>query len=179
MPEHPNAFLFASVSATFTSEPSAPQTGMPASITADSASSATSGLAACQNSSSITDGGTGTRQQVITFGVGMCHSRANGTCASSPASRRRGYQFPDHALAQVAFQFTQPHEIWQPAVSKHPPALDRHRGRHHRMAESHQRARATAAPRSPDEERRSAARTATMPAGGSMASGLAQTAAGR
>jgi hypothetical protein len=61
---------------------------MPASMTADGPSSATSGLATSQNSSCSTDGGTMTRQQVTTFAVGTCHCLASGTSASSPASRR-------------------------------------------------------------------------------------------
>ena len=62
-PEQPNAFRFASVSATFTRELSVPHTGMPASITADCASSATSGLGRLpEQLFGAPDGGTGTRQ---------------------------------------------------------------------------------------------------------------------
>ncbi len=38
-------------------------------------------------------GGTGSRQSVITFSVGTCHSRVNGMSASSPASRASASQY--------------------------------------------------------------------------------------
>ena len=76
------------MSATFTRIPSIAHAGSPASRNADGSSSPASGPAALQNSSSITDGGTFSRQVVITFDVGTCQSRAHGTPARCPASRR-------------------------------------------------------------------------------------------
>ena len=102
MPEQPNAFLFCLVSATFTSEPSIPHTGMPASITADGRPRGISGPAARQNRSSISDAGTGLRQAVTTFSVGTCHSCANGTAASSPASRRSASQYEASGIRVIA-----------------------------------------------------------------------------
>ena len=62
----------------------------PASVTADGSSSPISGPAACQNRSSITSAGISSRHSVTTFEVGTCHSRANGTSASSPATLGQG-----------------------------------------------------------------------------------------
>ena len=86
VPVQPNIARFAGVSATFTSIPSTAHTIIPASSTADGSSSPISGPAARQNRASITSGGTSIRQSVTTSPVGTCHSRANGTSASSPAS---------------------------------------------------------------------------------------------
>ena len=85
VPAVPNAARFAGVSARLTSIPSAAHTLIPASRTAPGPSS-TSGPAARQNSDSSSPAGTSRRQSVITFSVGTCHSRANGTSASNPTS---------------------------------------------------------------------------------------------
>ena len=90
------------MSARFTSIPSAASTGIPASMTADGSSSPMSGPAACQNRSSITSGGTGSRQSVTTFPVGTCHSRANGMSASSPASRASASQYEASGISVIA-----------------------------------------------------------------------------
>ena len=93
---------FAGVSARFTSIPSAASTIIPASSTADGSSSPMSGPAACQNRSSITSAGTRTRQSVTTFSVGMCHSRANGMSASSPARRASDSQYDPSGIRVIA-----------------------------------------------------------------------------
>ena len=98
----PNIARFAAVSATFTSIPSAAHTIIPASSTADGSSSAISGPAACQNRASIRPAGTSTRQPVTTFSVGTCHSRANGTSASSPASRASASQYEASGIRVIA-----------------------------------------------------------------------------
>jgi hypothetical protein len=61
-----------------------------------------SGPAACQKMPSITDAGTGSRQSVITFDVGMCHSRVNGTSASSPASLASASPYGPPGLRVIA-----------------------------------------------------------------------------
>ena len=88
------------MSARFTSIPSAAHTAIPASSTADGSSSLISGPAASQNTDSITSAGTSSRHSVTTFAVGTCHSRANGTSASSPARRASASQYdPDVILS--------------------------------------------------------------------------------
>ena len=61
-----------------------------------------SGPAAAQNRSSITSAGTSSRQSVMTFAVGTCHCRANGTSASSPASRASDSQYDPSGIKVIA-----------------------------------------------------------------------------
>jgi hypothetical protein len=75
---------------------------MPASVTADGSSSPVSGPAACQNRVSITSAGISSRHSVTTFEVGMCHSRANGTSASSPATWARASQYEAPGIRTIA-----------------------------------------------------------------------------
>ena len=102
VPVQPNAFRFAGVSARFTSIPSAAHTVIPASSTADGSPSLISGPAASQNTASITSAGTSSRQSVTTFSVGTCHSRANGTSASSPARRASDSQYDPSGIRVIA-----------------------------------------------------------------------------
>ncbi len=102
VPVQPNSFRFAGVSATFTSIPSAAHTVMPASSTADGSSSPMSGPAACQNRDSIRSAGTRTRQPVMTFSVGTCQDRANGTSASSPATRASASRYEASGIRVIA-----------------------------------------------------------------------------
>jgi hypothetical protein len=102
VPVQPNIARFAGVSATFTSIPSAAHTIIPASSTAGGSSSAISGPAARQDRASIRPAGTSTRQSVMTFSVGTCHSRANGTSASSPASRASASQYDPSGISVIA-----------------------------------------------------------------------------
>ena len=90
------------MSARLTSIPSAASTIIPASSTADGSSSLISGPAACQNRFSITSGGTGSRQSVITLPVGTCHSRVNGMSASSPATLRRASPYDASGISVIA-----------------------------------------------------------------------------
>ena len=93
---------FAGVSARITSIPSAASTVMPASVTADGSSSPISGPAACQNRSSSTSAGISSRHPVTTFEVGTCHSRANGTSASSPATRASASPYEASGISDIA-----------------------------------------------------------------------------
>ena len=102
VPVEPNMARFAGVSARFTSIPSAASTVMPASMTADGSPSPISGPAACQKMPSITPAGTGSRQSVTTFPVGMCHSRMNGMSASSPAMRARASRYDASGIRAIA-----------------------------------------------------------------------------
>ena len=102
VPVQPNIARFAGVSARFTSIPSAAHTVIPASSTADGSSSPISGLAASQNTDSITSAGTSSRHPVTTFPVGTCHSRANGTSASSPARRASASQYDPSGIRVIA-----------------------------------------------------------------------------
>jgi hypothetical protein len=86
----------------FTSIPSAAHAAIPASSTADGSSSLTSGPAARQNRASIRSAGTGLRQSVMTFPVGTCQARANGTSASSPASRASASQYDAPGIRVIA-----------------------------------------------------------------------------
>jgi hypothetical protein len=61
-----------------------------------------SGPAARQNRASISDAGTGLRQCVTTFSVGTCQARANGTSASSPASRASASQYEASGVRVIA-----------------------------------------------------------------------------
>ena len=88
--------------ARFTSIPSAAHTAIPASSTADGSSSLISGPAASQNTDSITSAGTSSRHSVTTFAVGTCHSRANGTSASSPARRASASQHDPSGIRVIA-----------------------------------------------------------------------------
>ena len=86
----------------FTSIPSAAHTVRPASSTADGSSSPVSGPAACQNRDSSRSAGTGSRHSVTTFSVGTCHSRANGTSASTPASLASDSQYEASGIRAIA-----------------------------------------------------------------------------
>ncbi len=102
MPVQPNIARFAGVSARFTSIPSAAHTAIPASSTADGSPSPMSGPATSQNTDSITSAGTSSRQPVTTLPVGTCHSRANGTSASSPARRASDSQYDPSGVRVIA-----------------------------------------------------------------------------
>ena len=102
VPVEPNTARFSGVSARLTSIPSAAHTIIPASSTADGSSSPASGPAACQNRSSSRSAGTSSRQPVMTFSVGTCHSSANGTSASSPASRASASQYDASGISVIA-----------------------------------------------------------------------------
>ena len=102
VPVQPNIARFAGVSARFTSIPSAAHTAIPASSTADGSPSPMSGPAASQNTDSITSAGTSSRQPVTTLPVGTCHSRANGTSASSPARRASDSQYDPSGVRVIA-----------------------------------------------------------------------------
>ena len=102
MPVQPDIARLAGVSATLTSIPSAAQTIIPASSTADGSSSLISGPAARQNRASVRSAGTSPRQAVTTFSVGTCHSRANGMSASRPASRASDSQYEASGIRAIA-----------------------------------------------------------------------------
>ena len=102
MPAQPNAARLCGVSATFTTIPSIPHTGIPASSAAEGASSSVSGPARCQNRSSIGAGPALSRQPVNTFDVGTCHSRTHGTSARCPASWRAASAYPAPGISVIA-----------------------------------------------------------------------------
>ncbi len=102
VPAQPNIARFAGVSATATSIPSAAHTIIPASSTACGSSPAISGPVARQNRASIRLAGTSARQPVMTFPVGTCQSRANGTSASSPASRASASPYDPSGISVIA-----------------------------------------------------------------------------
>jgi hypothetical protein len=61
-----------------------------------------SGPDACQNRDSIRSAGTRARQPVMTFSVGTCQDMANGTSASSPATRASASQYEASGISVIA-----------------------------------------------------------------------------
>ncbi len=76
----------------------------------------------------------------MTSGYDMIRRRCRGF--SRPCCDRRAHDRLDHAVAEVALQLAQPHQVRQPRVRQHRPVPADHRGRgHHRAAEHRQLAR--------------------------------------